>query len=36
MIAVVHDDEVLDEIPSAPHDRAVDAVVTPTGYRVLR
>jgi len=32
--ALVHDDEVVDELPRAPHDRPVDLVVTPT--RTLR
>lgn len=34
-VAVVHDDEVLDAVPHDPHDRAVDAVLTPTTYRRL-
>lgn len=34
-VAVVHDDEVLDTVPHEPHDRAVDAVLTPTTYRRL-
>lgn len=36
VVAVVHDDEVLDEIPAEPHDRPVDGVLTETGYRALR
>jgi 5-formyltetrahydrofolate cyclo-ligase len=36
VVAVVHDDEMLDAIPAAPHDRPVDAVLTPTQYRRLR
>jgi 5-formyltetrahydrofolate cyclo-ligase len=28
--AVVYDHEVLEEVPSEPHDQRVDAVVTPT------
>ena len=34
VVAVVHDDEVLaaGEVPSAPHDRRVDAVLTPSGW----
>lgn len=37
LVAVVHDDEVVDAVPSDPHDRAVDAVVTPAyGLVVLR
>ena len=34
MVAVVHDDELLaaGEVPSAPHDRRVDAVLTPSGW----
>jgi 5-formyltetrahydrofolate cyclo-ligase len=35
VVAVVHDDEVLDEVPVSAHDRRVDAVLTPTAYRVL-
>ena len=35
VVAVVHDDEVLDAIPVADHDRSVDAVLTPSGYRLL-
>jgi 5-formyltetrahydrofolate cyclo-ligase len=33
-VAVVHDDEVLDALPHEPHDRPVDAVLTPSS--VLR
>mgnify|MGYP003374786416 CR=1 FL=1 len=36
VVAVVHDDEVLDEIPAEAHDRPVDAALTETGYRPLR
>lgn len=36
VVAVVHDDEVLDTVPAAPHDRPVDAVLTPSQYRRLR
>jgi 5-formyltetrahydrofolate cyclo-ligase len=36
VVAVVHDDEILDEIPSEVHDRPVDAVLTPSGFRRLR
>jgi 5-formyltetrahydrofolate cyclo-ligase len=32
LVAVVHDDEVLDALPHEPHDRLVDAVLTPGGY----
>jgi 5-formyltetrahydrofolate cyclo-ligase len=35
VVAVVHDDEVLDDIPVAPHDRPVDAALTPSGLRRL-
>ncbi len=37
VVAVVHDDELLaaGEVPSAPHDRRVDAVLTPSGWVVL-
>lgn len=34
LVALVHDDEVVDEVPTEPHDRLVDAIVTPA--RVLR
>lgn len=33
-VALLHDDEVVDDLPSEPHDRSVDVVVTPT--RTLR
>lgn len=38
VVAVVHDDEVLEagEIPTEPHDRAVDAALTPSGLRLFR
>lgn len=33
-IAVAYDQQMVDEVPTEPHDAAVDAVVTPTGiYR---
>ncbi|HET6816511.1 MAG TPA: 5-formyltetrahydrofolate cyclo-ligase [Mycobacteriales bacterium] len=35
VVAVVFDDEVLDEIPVEPHDRPVGAVLTPSGLRRL-
>ena len=31
LVALVHDDEFVDELPVAPHDRRVAAVVTPSG-----
>jgi 5-formyltetrahydrofolate cyclo-ligase len=31
LVAVVYDDEVLDDLPAEPHDRRVGAVVTPSG-----
>jgi 5-formyltetrahydrofolate cyclo-ligase len=31
LVAVVFDDELLDELPAEPHDRQVTAVVTPSG-----
>jgi 5-formyltetrahydrofolate cyclo-ligase len=31
VVAVVFDDELLDELPARPHDRPVTAVVTPSG-----
>ena len=30
-VAVVYDDEVLDEVPYEPHDITVDGVLTPSG-----
>jgi len=33
-VALLHNDEVVDDLPSEPHDRSVDVVVTPT--RTLR
>jgi 5-formyltetrahydrofolate cyclo-ligase len=35
VVAVVFDDEVLDEVPREPHDRPVGAVLTPSGFRRL-
>ncbi|MGD9954969.1 MAG: 5-formyltetrahydrofolate cyclo-ligase [Candidatus Nanopelagicales bacterium] len=35
LVAVVHDDEVLDAVPHEPHDRPVDAALTPTTYLPL-
>ena len=34
--AVVYDDEVLDLLPAEPHDRPVDAAVTPGGFTAMR
>jgi 5-formyltetrahydrofolate cyclo-ligase len=31
VVAVVFDDEVVDEVPAEPHDHRVDVVVTPAG-----
>jgi 5-formyltetrahydrofolate cyclo-ligase len=31
VVALVFDDELLDEVPAEPHDRRVDAVLTPSG-----
>ena len=31
LVAVVYDGEVLDEVPHEPHDRRVDAALTPSG-----
>jgi 5-formyltetrahydrofolate cyclo-ligase len=31
LVAVVFDDELLDEVPTEPHDRSMTAVVTPSG-----
>ena len=33
LVAVLHDDELLDAVPHEPHDRPVDAVLTPSAYR---
>lgn len=33
VLAVVHDDEVLDAVPFEPHDRIVDGALTPSGVR---
>ncbi|HZV26273.1 MAG TPA: 5-formyltetrahydrofolate cyclo-ligase [Acidothermaceae bacterium] len=33
VLAVVHDDEVLDAVPNEPHDRIVDGALTPSGVR---
>jgi 5-formyltetrahydrofolate cyclo-ligase len=33
VLAVVHDDEVLDAVPLEPHDRIVDGALTPSGVR---
>ncbi len=35
IVAVVHDDELLDELPAADHDRPVDAVLTPSAFHPL-
>ena len=34
-VAVVYDDEVLDEVPTQPHDRDVGAALTPSALRPL-
>jgi 5-formyltetrahydrofolate cyclo-ligase len=31
LVAVVYDDELLDELPAEPHDHRVGVVVTPSG-----
>jgi 5-formyltetrahydrofolate cyclo-ligase len=36
IVAVVHDDDVVDAVPVEAHDRRVDAVLTPTRYLDLR
>jgi 5-formyltetrahydrofolate cyclo-ligase len=36
LVAVLYDDEVLDEVPYEAHDCKVDAVVTPGGIILLR
>lgn len=35
LVALVFDDEVVDELPAEAHDRPVDAVVTPSGWQDL-
>lgn len=35
-VAVLFDEEVVDEVPTQPHDRPVDAVLTPSGLLALR
>lgn len=35
-VAVVHDDELLDTVPHEPHDRRMDAVLTPSRFQRLR
>ena len=34
-LALLHDGELLDEVPAEPHDRPVNAVVTPSGGLVV-
>ncbi len=34
-LAVVHDDEVVDELPTDPHDQPVDGVLTPAGLALF-
>ena len=36
LVAVVHDDDVVGSVPTEAHDVAVDAVLTPSRYLVLR
>lgn len=35
VLAVVHDDEVIDELPTQPHDQRVDGALTPGGLALL-
>src|SRR5207237_1106589 len=35
VLAVVHDDEVIDAVPAVAHDRRVEGVLTPTGVRIF-
>ena len=35
LVAVVHDEDVVEEVPAGPYDRRVDAVLTPSRYVVL-
>jgi 5-formyltetrahydrofolate cyclo-ligase len=32
VVAVVYDDDVIDDVPIEPHDRCVDGRLTPSGY----
>ncbi|GGU86104.1 5-formyltetrahydrofolate cyclo-ligase [Streptomyces albospinus] len=36
LVVLLHDDEVLDEVPAEPHDRRVHAAVTPSGVHRFR
>jgi 5-formyltetrahydrofolate cyclo-ligase len=36
LLVLLHDREVVDRVPAEPHDRPVDAVVTPSGVRRFR
>ncbi len=36
LVVLLHDDEVLDEVPEEPHDRRVHAAVTPSGVHRFR
>jgi 5-formyltetrahydrofolate cyclo-ligase len=36
VVAVVHDDDLVETVPVQAHDRAVDAILTPTRYLDLR
>jgi 5-formyltetrahydrofolate cyclo-ligase len=36
VVALIHDEELLDLVPTAPHDRPVHVAVTPTGVHRLR
>jgi 5-formyltetrahydrofolate cyclo-ligase len=33
LVVLLHDHEILDAVPAEPHDKAVDAAVTPSGAR---
>jgi 5-formyltetrahydrofolate cyclo-ligase len=35
VVALLHDGEVVEELPYEPHDRRVDAVITPSGGLVM-
>jgi 5-formyltetrahydrofolate cyclo-ligase len=35
VVAVLFDDEILDDVPIEPHDIRVDAVLTPSGFHRL-
>ncbi|MES4831384.1 5-formyltetrahydrofolate cyclo-ligase, partial [Streptomyces anthocyanicus] len=36
LLVLLYDGEVVEHVPAEPHDRPVDAVVTPSGVRRFR